>query len=65
MVEDGKADMAHPDLVNVGEGEGEAHLDGGGILGDAAPLPAQVAGRAVEAGQATVIYGHRLSVRKR
>ncbi len=40
--------MTHADFVNVGKGEGKGDVDGRPILGHAPPLPAEVAGGAVD-----------------
>ncbi len=48
MVEDGKAEVAHADFVNVGKGQGDTNLDPGPLFVDAPHLAAKVAGRALD-----------------
>ncbi len=48
MVEDGEAEVAHADLVDVGEGEGEGQIDLVGRLAHAPALAAEVTGGAID-----------------
>ena len=48
MVENGKAEMAHADFVNVGKGQGDADLDPGPLFMDAPHFTAKVAGWALD-----------------
>ncbi len=47
-VEDGRADMAHAYFIDIGEGQGEGHIDFGPVFTDAAAFATQITGWAFQ-----------------
>ena len=54
VVEDAEAHVRHADVVEVGVGEGDAHVAGVPVLDDGVPLAAGVAGRLLDAGEQAI-----------